>query len=198
MPQTAGLFLMGAMAICGLPPFNGFISEFFLYNGLFHGLVSGNFKLILFILFSILGLVSIGGLALICFTKAFGTVFLGFPREKVHEESNFEKLRGIWPMYLIVLVIMMVGLFPLIFNPWLINIINLYQPGIDMQVKMQFGETLSQLTIVGWYSLAFASLILLVFFVKRLVTQRRIINQDETWGCAYTGQTGSVYYSSYS
>jgi hydrogenase-4 component B len=195
IPHSGYMFLIGSLAICGLPPFNGFISEFFLYNGLFHGLVTGNFKLILFILFSILGLVSIGGLALICFTKAFGTVFLGSPREKVHEESNFEKLRGIWPMYLIVLVIMIVGLFPLIFNPWLINIINLYKPGIDMQVKMQLGETFSQLTIVGWYSLGFVALILLIYFIRSFATRRQTVNQDATWGCGYTGETGKMQYT---
>ncbi len=72
LPHTGYLFLIGSLAICGLPPFNGFISEFFLYNGMFHGLVSGNFMSILFLLFAILGLVIIGGLALMCFTKAFG------------------------------------------------------------------------------------------------------------------------------
>ena len=181
MPHTGYLFLIGSLAICGLPPFNGFISEFFLYNGLFHGLVAGNFKLILFILFSILGLVSIGGLALICFTKAFGTVFLGSPREKVHEETGKEKAGTIWPMYVIVAAIMMIGLFPLIFGPYLINIIKLYQPGIAVQFNEQIAETFSQMTIVGWYSLAFMSLILLIYFVRRSITGKRVVSQDTTW-----------------
>lgn len=193
LPHTGYLFLIGSLAICGLPPFNGFVSEFFLYNGLFHGLVSGNFKLILFILFSILGLVSIGGLALICFTKAFGTVFLGSPREKVHEESNFEKASGIWPLYFIVLAIMTIGLFPLVFNPYLINIINLYQPGNSLQVNV--AETLSQLTLVGWYSLAFIFLALFIFFIRKWVMQRSPIHQDTTWGCGYTGETGKMQYT---
>ena len=195
MPHTGYLFLIGSLAICGLPPFNGFISEFFLYNGLFHGLVSSNFKFILSILFTILGLVIIGGLALICFTKAFGIVFLGTPREETHEDKNIETSQRVWPMYIIALVIITIGLFPLIFNTYLLNIISLYQPALDPQVRIQFVETLTKLTIVGWYSLGFVSLVLLIYYLKLLISRRRFVNQDATWGCAYTGQTGKMQYT---
>jgi NADH:ubiquinone oxidoreductase subunit 5 (subunit L)/multisubunit Na+/H+ antiporter MnhA subunit len=85
IPHTAYLFLIGSLAICGLPPFNGFVSEFFIYRGLFKGLSSDLFPFILTMLFSILALVLIGGLALICFTKAFGIVFLGSPRSEYQD-----------------------------------------------------------------------------------------------------------------
>jgi formate hydrogenlyase subunit 3/multisubunit Na+/H+ antiporter MnhD subunit len=38
MPQTAALFLIAAIAICGIPPFNGFVSEFIIYTGLYNWL----------------------------------------------------------------------------------------------------------------------------------------------------------------
>jgi len=66
---------------------------------------------------------------------------------------------------------------------------------MDMQVRMQFGETLSQLTIVGWYSVGFVAMVLLVYLIRRLVTQKRTVNQDATWGCGYTGQTGKMQYT---
>ncbi len=195
MPHTGYLFLIGSLAICGLPPFNGFVSEFFLFNGLFHGLVSSNFKFILYLLFTILGLVIIGGLALICFTKAFGIVFLGSPREKLKEEKNIEIPRRIWPMYLIVLAIMVVGLFPLIFNSYLLNIIRLYQPALTTQAGLQFGQTLAGLTIVGWYSLGFIVLVSAIYYIRGMITKRRLNTLDITWGCAYTGQTSRMQYS---
>jgi formate hydrogenlyase subunit 3/multisubunit Na+/H+ antiporter MnhD subunit len=40
MPHTALLFLLASLAICGLPPFNGFISEFIIYTGFFNGINS--------------------------------------------------------------------------------------------------------------------------------------------------------------
>ena len=195
MPHTGYLFLIGSLAICGLPPFNGFISEFFLYNGLFHGLVSSNFILILSILFTILGLVMIGGLALICFTKAFGIVFLGSPRTEIHQGKNIEILQRSWPLYLIVLLMMTIGLFPLIFNTYLLNVISLYLPGLSSQMKLQFGETLTQLSIVGWCSLGFVFLFMLVYFLKLLVGRKQTAEQEVTWGCAYTGPTAKMQYT---
>ena len=195
MPHTAYLFLIASLAICGLPPFNGFISEFFLYNGLFHGLVTSNFKLILNLLFTILGLVCIGGLALICFTKAFGVVFLGTIREKLHLEKNIEVPGRIWPLYLIVLAIMVIGLFPFVFNTYLLNIISLYEPGLDPQVKLQFAESLTRLSVVGWYSLGFVVLVSVIYYMKLLLTRKRSVNQDSTWGCAYTGETAKLQYT---
>ena len=80
MPQTAFLFLIAALAICGLPPFNGFISEFIIYLGLFEGIHSGSLAITTVFILSIAGLVIIGGLALLCFTKALGIIFLGQER----------------------------------------------------------------------------------------------------------------------
>src|SRR5207237_545667 len=41
MPRTMLCFLIGAVAICGLPPLNGFVSEFLIYLGLFRTLGIG-------------------------------------------------------------------------------------------------------------------------------------------------------------
>jgi formate hydrogenlyase subunit 3/multisubunit Na+/H+ antiporter MnhD subunit len=71
MPHTAFLFLIASLAICGLPPFNGFISEFFIYSGMFKGMKGTELGGLFILVFSVLGLTLIGGLALLCFTKAF-------------------------------------------------------------------------------------------------------------------------------
>lgn len=77
MPRTAAAFLLGSWAICGLPPLNGFASEWLLYLGAFRGLGLAPWMSSLGILAA---LALIGALALACFAKAFGTVFLGQPR----------------------------------------------------------------------------------------------------------------------
>ena len=195
IPHTGYLFLIGSLAICGLPPFNGFISEFFLYNGLFHGLSSGNFIFILAVLFTILGLVIIGGLALICFTKAFGIVFLGTPREEKLIENEFEKPMLIWPLYVIGFAIVIIGIFPLVFNSSLIKVISLYQVNSDAQLLPGFGETLRQLTLVGWFSLGFVLLIMVIFSLRFLLTRNRINNFSATWGCGYTGPAEKMQYT---
>ncbi|HXR80476.1 MAG TPA: proton-conducting transporter membrane subunit, partial [Saprospiraceae bacterium] len=80
MPHTAFIFLIASLAICGLPPFNGFVSEFLIYNGMFTGLHSSDKVLLNAIVCGLFGLGLIGGLAMLCFTKAFGTIFLGTSR----------------------------------------------------------------------------------------------------------------------
>jgi len=42
MPLTGALFLTGAVAICGLPPLNGFVSEWLIYLGLFRGIIDAD------------------------------------------------------------------------------------------------------------------------------------------------------------
>ncbi|MDD5746284.1 MAG: proton-conducting transporter membrane subunit [Candidatus Omnitrophica bacterium] len=88
MPRTAFLFLIGALSICGLPLFNGFISEFFIYYGLFQGLLNFSVYGIVACAAGIMALALMGVLALACFTKVYGTVFLGRARSVVPALEN--------------------------------------------------------------------------------------------------------------
>jgi len=80
MPQTAALFLVGAMAISALPPLNGFASEWLTFQALL-GLAGTGLPAV-----EVGGLVGAAllaltsGLAAACFVKAFGVTFLGLPR----------------------------------------------------------------------------------------------------------------------
>jgi hydrogenase-4 component B len=80
MPFTAGLFLVGAAAISGLPPLNGFVSEWFVALGALRALELPLLDRASFavLVLPVLGL--IGALAAACFVKVQGTVFLGNPR----------------------------------------------------------------------------------------------------------------------
>jgi formate hydrogenlyase subunit 3/multisubunit Na+/H+ antiporter MnhD subunit len=102
MPATSLLFLVGAIAICGLPPLNGFISEFVIYGGLYNWLYSAGVISQIAIIFALTGLVIIGGLAIMCFTKAFGIVFLGTNRSGQTELEETGSM-GLYPMYAIAL-----------------------------------------------------------------------------------------------
>ena len=77
MPFTAGAFLAGSWAICGLPPLNGFISEWLIYLAAFRGL---SFPRGAWAGLAMAALALIGTLAAACFAKVFGVVFLGEPR----------------------------------------------------------------------------------------------------------------------
>lgn len=195
MPRSGYLFLIGSLAICGLPPFNGFVSEFFIYTGLFKGLLSNNFLFILVILFAILGLVLIGGLALICFTKAFGIVFLGTPRESSHDDFIEETPLKMIPLYLVALAIVFIGLFPLFLSPLLLKITNLYQPAISVEVVAQLTKISDNLTVIGWYSLVFILITMFFYYIRHFITLRRESREDATWGCGYVGDTTRMQYT---
>lgn len=80
MPWTGGFFLIGAVSISALPPTNGFVSEWLVFQSLFLSfqIPTVFLKLMLPIAATILALT--GVLALACFAKAFGIAFLAQPR----------------------------------------------------------------------------------------------------------------------
>ena len=88
MPWTAGLFLLGAVAISALPPLNGFVSEWLTFQALLGGASRFHGPAGLAIVFSAAMLALTGGLAAACFAKAFGVTFLGRPRTSHAEHAT--------------------------------------------------------------------------------------------------------------
>ena len=88
MPATAGLFLLGAVAVSALPPLNGFVSEWLTFQALLGGASRLPGPAGLGIVFSAAMLALTGGLAAACFVKAFGVTFLGRPRTALAEHAT--------------------------------------------------------------------------------------------------------------
>ena len=89
MPVTAACFLAGSLAISGMPPFNGFVSEWLTLQVFFQGawaVQSGAMRLFLGICAA--ALVATGGMAAACFVKAFGISFLALPRSRQAAEAK--------------------------------------------------------------------------------------------------------------
>jgi formate hydrogenlyase subunit 3/multisubunit Na+/H+ antiporter MnhD subunit len=80
MPFTAAGFAVGALAIAGLPPFNGFVSEWLLLQALVHGLGSSSDAVRVVMPVAVAVVALTGGLAVATFVTAFGTGFLALPR----------------------------------------------------------------------------------------------------------------------
>jgi NADH:ubiquinone oxidoreductase subunit 5 (subunit L)/multisubunit Na+/H+ antiporter MnhA subunit len=98
MPWTGTTFLVGAVAICGLPPLNGFVSEFLIFLAAGYGIISSETPAAIAGVTVIGALALIGGLAAACFAKAFGIVFLGEPRSRHAEHAHECGLLMRWPM----------------------------------------------------------------------------------------------------
>ena len=101
MPVTALLFLCGALAIGGLPPFNGFVSEFLIYSGLIEGIrFGGGAQFSSVMVLCIAALAIVGGISILTFSKTFGTVFLGSPRVVLTHQPKEVSLAMQIPLYL--------------------------------------------------------------------------------------------------
>jgi hydrogenase-4 component B len=79
-PWTAACFLVGAVAIAGLPPLNGFVSEWLTFQALLQNVLLPQPAMNLVFALAIAGLALAAGLAVACFVKAFGITFLALPR----------------------------------------------------------------------------------------------------------------------
>ncbi|MFA7331889.1 MAG: proton-conducting transporter membrane subunit [Candidatus Delongbacteria bacterium] len=130
MPWTAALFLIGAVAICGLPPLNGLVSELLIFLGLLQGAASsvGSAATAL----AVPALALIGALALACFIKVFGAVFLGQARTPAAEGATEVP----WSMRLPMLVLaggcLTIGLAPALVAPLLDRTIDAWLPAAPL------------------------------------------------------------------
>lgn len=113
MPWTAGLFALGAIAIVGLPPLNGFVSEFLIYLGMLEA-VNSHSLVSLPIISAVVLLAVTGALALACFIKVCGVVFLGAPRTEAAKDAHECGRLMRWPMVLIGGLCVLIGLLPVL------------------------------------------------------------------------------------
>lgn len=196
MPQTTILFLVAALAICGLPPFNGFISEFLIYSGLFDGMASKEMLNLVVLLFSVFGMVLIGGLAILCFTKAFGAIFLGNPRHHFPSEPKESGKGKLVPMYMAATFMVAIGLFPKFFFSLMREPIKLYSDKINITGDFTRAISITEtMQTIGFSAIGFIALGLLIFFIRKTVTAQKPKPILATWGCGYVGETEKMQYT---
>jgi NADH:ubiquinone oxidoreductase subunit 5 (subunit L)/multisubunit Na+/H+ antiporter MnhA subunit len=195
MPQTTLLFLIASISICGIPPFNGFISEFILYTGLYNWLSGGSLFSMLAAIFSTVGLAAIGGLAMLCFTKAFGIIFLGNERSPLPPTCREVPFVQLIPTYLLAAVILLIGLFPLSFIRLLSMPVSLFTGGtVWPNNPLQDGvfEVLQPISLAVWLLVL---LVALIFGLRSYFRSRSRVSSASTWGCGYVAPTVKQQYT---
>jgi len=193
MPITAFMFLISAISISALPPTNGFLSEWMIFQSMLSSSGIDNLVLKLSFPFAIFALALTGGLAIACFVKAFGITFLGLARSenaKHVKEVNKLMLTGQVLMAGVVISLML-------FMPFFIKIINHSLPIVDIYNKLFKNIwVMHSLNSNGAVApmLILAGLIIVVFaiyaFYKYLNPKIRIFH---TWACGYNTTSKSQY-----
>jgi hypothetical protein len=172
---------------------NGFISEFIIFSGLFKAIhlfgLSESFSFVIVIA----SLALIGGLAILCFTKAFGIVFQGSPRHPLPKEP----VEGGWikkaPMILISLLIAGIGFFPALILKAMAKPLTMMVPSVDLQlVSSDLSGTLTGISIV---SVIFVGIIGIIFLLRKLAQRKVTITESETWGCGYVAPNPRMQYT---
>ena len=196
MPITAGLFLIGALAIGGIPPFNGFVSEFIIYTGLFKGLIGfqGISQAILLIL-SITGLVIVGGISLATFTKTFGVIFLGTTREELPHEPYETSYIMLLPQFLIVGVMLSVAFIPQFYFSYAGKVVSSSFPAAFYGIPVSFAPVTDTVTNIGRMALIFIILIIVVYGIRQFFVRKRPSVTYETWGCGYAAPVKKAQYT---
>jgi len=87
MPRTSVIAFAGTLGITALPPFNGFVSEWLIFQGLFQGFRTGSHLVGILIVVAAATLGLTGGLAIYAFVRGYGIPFLGMPRTRQAAEA---------------------------------------------------------------------------------------------------------------
>lgn len=191
MRITGTTFLIGSLAISGLPPLNGFVSEFLIYLGCFRGIVLSRTDFAISLL-AIVSLAVIGGLALACFTKVVGVVFQGEPRSQVAENVDEKGPMMLIPMLALAAACIVIGVFPTLFMSMAVKAVASLQLGYGAVPMGPFEQLTGNITRA-------AALVFTVFFIilalRAVLYKGKTITRSGTWGCGFTRPTVKMQYT---
>jgi hydrogenase-4 component B len=195
MPRTAALFLVGAAAICGLPPLNGFASEWLLYLASLRTVFDvGPAPHPHFAALAAPVLAFVGGLAAACFVKVFGTVFLGQARSHQAAGAHEAPRSMLGTMAVLAAACVLIGLFPAALLPALAGAAAQWSglaPEALASSAAAAGASAVKVTAVAAVLAALA--LALALLRRRLL--RAPQPQAETWGCGYSRPTARMQYT---
>jgi hydrogenase-4 component B len=192
LPVTGVGFLIGAVSICGLPPFNGFISEFLIYKSFFQGGILMGSLVPLVLLVSAVGLAFVGGLAVACFTKLYGIVFLGENRLKNSAQPGREAFSSFPVLLGLAMLCVWIG-----FAPG--AALRLVAPAVSEMSSLPVAQLGAELIVpLGGLTPVFGLLlrVTLLILILKLWMQKKVgVRLRETWGCGYRTATARMQYS---
>jgi formate hydrogenlyase subunit 3/multisubunit Na+/H+ antiporter MnhD subunit len=197
MRWTGLAFLIGTVAICGLPPLNGFAGELLIYLSAIKGGMSAGHSNLGVMLAVVGGLALIGGLAAACFARAFGIVFLGEPRSEMVGHAH----EAGWAMRLSMLTLAGACVVLGIFSPAVVRAgsqVLTQMTGLTADaVGVEIVQASDILRSVVRGAVLLAGLVLILAVFRRALLRRRgtQVKEGPTWGCGYVQPTARIQYT---
>jgi formate hydrogenlyase subunit 3/multisubunit Na+/H+ antiporter MnhD subunit len=179
MPMTAATFLVGSAAIVGLPPLNGFVSEWVVYQALLRGGSASDAMQLAVVGAAVLALV--GALALACFVKVVGVLYLGSPRDAGAVAAR-EPVRGmIRPLVGLAAACVAIGLLPIVVVPPVLRVGSVVAgPGSGTVLPGDAGAGAATL-----FSVALVASLVVAWTLRRAFGRRQPALAGPTWACGY-------------
>lgn len=195
MPWTGTCFLIGAAAIVGLPPFNGFVSEFLLLYAGYLGLLQPGASVATAGLIVLVAMGLIGGLAAACFAKAFGIVFLGSARSPEARHAHEARAPMLVPMAALAALCVLIGAAAPRVMPALARVVAGASGLPPHEVLSALAPATASLTAATGVFGAFALLTVLAWIWRgrRLATAG--LRRGPVWGCGFLRPTPRMQYT---
>jgi hydrogenase-4 component B len=190
MPLTWLAFVVGAAAIIGVPPFNGFVSEWLVYQGLF--LTGQSEERLRLALLGIPALALIGALALACFAKVAGVVFLGLPRTLGAARASEVGSGATRPMLFLAAACILLGVVPALG----IALTGAAAGTLAGLERAEFPDAaVSGAAAISILALIVLATSALVWWLRSLRPQAHNTRREVTWACGYDAVTPRMQYT---
>ncbi|HEY3451537.1 MAG TPA: proton-conducting transporter membrane subunit [Myxococcales bacterium] len=191
MPRTAVAMLVGAVAIAGLPPLNGFVSEWLLYLGFLHGSRTGSGVVGVSPAIGVGILSFIGGLAALCFVRLVSIALLGTARSPAAREAHESSAGLVGPLWVLMLCLAVGAALPGSLVQAFARVVGQV---FGASVLAQVEPLQDSLATLGLFNVVLlGTLVLAGALWARFV--RTADAPIETWGCGYAGTAPRAQYT---
>lgn len=200
MPYTSFAFLVGCVAISALPPFNGFVSEWLVFQAVLQSPDLPQWILKIMVPAVGASLALAAALAAACFVKAFGVTFLSRARSPAAEVAGEVDLYSRAAMFILAALCFLAGILPGLVIDALSPVaqtmlghrmpIQANDPWLSI-VPIEESRSSYNGMLVFVFITAAASLA--VYFIHRFASSA--IRRGPAWGCGFTDPTPAAQYS---
>jgi hydrogenase-4 component B len=200
MPFTSFVVLVGCVAISALPPFNGFVSEWLMFQAVLQSpdLPQWALKIMVPAVGALLALAA--ALAAACFVKAYGVAFLGRPRSTAAESAHEVDRYSLAAMFILAALCLVAGILPGLvidaLSPITIEIlggrmpIQANEPWLSIAPIAESRSSYNGLLVMVFITISAS---LAVYFIHRFASHA--LRRGPAWGCGFSDPAPAAQYS---
>ena len=200
MPFTSFAVLVGCVAISALPPFNGFVSEWLMFQAVLQSpeLPQWALKILVPAVGALLALAA--ALAAACFVKAFGVTFLGRPRSRAAEAAPEVDRTSLAAMFILAALCLLAGILP---GPVIDALSPVTIEMLGSRMPIQADEAWLSIVPIAESRSSYNGLLVMVFitisaslavfFIHRFASHA--LRRGPAWGCGFSDPTPAAQYS---